>query len=197
MRVDPIHGLAPTRIGKKKPQPMPSSRLPPDHGMDFGKMVRPSDVLLLAPINKIRRRCGRNCPIARTNDFRMLPAPLCLEKTGETRKTFVHRRLTSLVFALLEPWMISTMPTIAARAAAAVRPPAQEGRRGDRPLRAPQHDALFGGRRNAPRSLPRIITSARLGNLSRLIADRAPLDVGAARTILEIVARARGLAPPA
>lgn len=79
------------------------------------------------------------------------------------------------------------MPTIADRAAAAVRPPAQEGRRGDRPLRAPQHDAMFGDRRNAPRSLPRIITSARLINLSRLIADRAPLDAGAARVFLEIV----------
>jgi hypothetical protein len=44
VRVDPIHGFGPTRLGKKKPQSIPGSRRPPDHGMDFRKMVRPREV---------------------------------------------------------------------------------------------------------------------------------------------------------
>ena len=80
------------------------------------------------------------------------------------------------------------MPTIAARAAAAVRPPSPDGRRGDRPIRAPQYNAAFGERRNAPRSLHRLRTAARLRDLSRLIVDRTPLDDVAACKFLEIVA---------
>jgi hypothetical protein len=77
--------------------------------------------------------------------------------------------------------------SISARAADAVRPPSPDGRRGDRPIRAPQYNAAFGERQNAPRSLQRILTSVRLLDLSKLIADRAPLDADAACKFLEVV----------
>jgi hypothetical protein len=77
--------------------------------------------------------------------------------------------------------------SIAQRAVANARPPPPDGRRGSRPLRTPQYDSVH-RRRNAPRSLSRILNAARLSDLAKLAAVRRPGDLANPRRLLEVVA---------